>query len=101
MRFPRIPPAIHIRSGLHARAGKRKRAGKVKTLRDSVSSDGDPMSQTRRPNELTFEYLYARHPLARILIERRAKRARECLSLRANDAHTRAAKTNNRHCLHN
>lgn len=52
------------------RAEKRKRSESENERRDSA---GNPMSQTRRPNVPTFEYLYTRAAHSRILIYRRAK----------------------------
>lgn len=61
------------RARARVRPPKSENARKVKTRRREPAQPGDPMSQTRRPNVPTFEYLYARRPLSRILIYRRAK----------------------------
>lgn len=59
-------------------AEKRKRSESENGQGDSA---GDPMSQTRRPNVPTFEYLYARRPLANINLPARKVPNRVCLLL--------------------
>lgn len=73
MRFPRIRRARtrYIRfitageRGVRARARERAEKRKRSESENRRREPGDPMSQTRRPNVPTFEYLYARRPLSR------------------------------------